>query len=310
METNEAGQLVARFYNAGSKIDEFWSFSISPTAAGFNTDDNQGAHSIGKWNLIAPERGWFLVPLEIVSGNETMRVNFPEDLKRKFGARGIVMLDPRHNPAKEDPEKPLEQFAMAPTEELVIERAEALWDQYLERICSAHFEDVQNAMAGGNRPRAASGFTVRALKLKGYRDPAADFLQGMREGKNAIGQAATSPEMVGIVRAMQEQNKLLTTLVMAVASGQKVDPELLKSALAPSEGPAPQPSHAPMEPPINAGTIDVDGIPHSGLEARINRREDGWVKGEGNLDKGNLRERAEPLRKGDRGKVAAKALEI
>lgn len=274
METNEQGLAGYRFYNAGAKIDEQWPFSISPTSAGFNPEDGNGAHSIGKYNLIAPKKSWFFVPVEIRSGNETLRVNFIDDLKRKYGARGVVMLDPRWDPAKEEEDKPLEQYPIAPTEEAVMDRAEQLWDGFLEKICSAHFDDVQNAMAQGNRPRAASGFTIHALKMKGYRDPAADFLKGMREGQ--MGHAphqASSPELVGILKGMQEQSRLTTQLILALATGQKIDPELVKALVNPGDNPAPQKT-APIqsEPPINAGVMEVEGQPTSSLEQRINRR--------------------------------------
>lgn len=274
METNQAGQSGYKFYNAGKKIDEQWPFSISPTSAGFNPEDGQGAHSIGKFNFVAPKEGWVFVPTELQSGIETIRVNFPDDLKRKYGPRGVVMLDPRWDPAKEDPDKDLQTYPLAPTEALVIERAHTLWDLYLERICSAHFEDVQGAMAHGNRPRAASGFTVHALKLKGYRDPAADFLQGLREGRNgAAPQAGSSPEMLGVLKGIQEQNQLTLRLVLALASGQKIDPELIKAITMPGDSPAPPKAHhMPAEPPVNAGAFEVEGQSKTSLEERIGRK--------------------------------------
>lgn len=309
METNAAGQSGYRFYNAGKKIDEQWPFSISPTSAGFNPEDGQGAHSIGKFNFVAPKEGWTFVPTEIQSGNETLRVNFADDLKRKYGPRGVVMLDPRWDPAKEDPDKDLGSYPMAPTEELVIERAQTLWGLFLDRICSNHFEDVQNAMAQGSRPRAASGFTIHALKLRGFRDPAAEFLQGLKEGRQGSApQAGTSPEMLGVLRGIQEQNKLMMTLILSVASGQKVDPELLKSVMTPSDTAVPPKAPAPVEVPINAGVIEVDGVAKSSLNARINNREDGYVRGEGNLDKGTLKIKDVVLPRKDRTQAAAKEL--
>ena len=311
MEQNAAGQSGFRFYNAGNKIDEQWSFSISPTSAGFNPEDGNGAHSIGKFLFIAPKRGWFFIPVEIQSGNETIRVNFPEDCRRKYGARGVVMLDANYKAENEDPDKPIETYPIAPTEELVIQRAEALWDLFLEKICSAHFDDVQNAMSLGNRPRAASGFTVHALKEKGYRDPAAEYLQGMREGRNGNSpQNGTSPELLGMVRAMQEQSRVMMSVVLAVATGQKVDPELLKAVVGPGDTTAPRPqAPAVLEPPINAGKVEVvDGAPTSSLNARIANREDGYIRGEGNLDKGTLKIKDAVLPRKDRTQVAAKEL--
>jgi hypothetical protein len=271
METD--GLNGYRFYNAGKKIDEQWLFSISPSSPGFNPGiSGTDTHSLGKYPFIAPERSWFFVPSELASGTEIVRVNYPEDAKRKYGKRGIVMLDPRWDPAKEDPDKALESYPLAPTEDLVIERAETLWNLYLEAICSAHLDDVQNAMAQGNRPRAASGFTIHALKLKGYRDPAAEYLQGMREGRNNLApQGGSSPEILGLVRSMQQQNQLMMSVMMALASGQKIDPELLK-AFQSQEMPAPKPPNPSGEVPVNAGMVEVEGVPKTSLEERISRK--------------------------------------
>jgi hypothetical protein len=298
METNALGQAGYRFYNAGKKIDEQWPFSISATSAGFNPEDGNGAHSIGKFNFVAPKEGWTFVPVELQSGNETIRVNFADDLKRKYGPRGVVMLDPRWDPAKEDPDKSLEAYPMAPTEELVIERANTLWIMFLERICSDHFEDVQGAMAHGNRPRAASGFTVHALKARGYRDPAAEFLQGLKAGQQgAEPQTGTSPEMLGVLKGIQEQNKLMMTLVLSITNGQKVDPELIKALMTPTNAPAPPKPPTPTEPPVNAGVFEVEGQPKTSLEERISRR---------NVETVYDQPTARP--KNERAKVAAKEL--
>lgn len=277
METNEQGIPGYYFYNAGKRIDEQWCFSISQTSAGYNPEDGEGRHSLGKFNFLAPEREWFFIPGEIQSGNETLRVNFPDDARRKFGNRGVVMLDPKYKLAGEDPDKDLSSYPIAPTRELVEERAAKLWDGWLETICSQHFEDVQNAMAQGNRPRAAAGFTVHALKLKGYKDPAAEYLLGLREGQSGKApQAASSPELLGLVKGMQQQNQLMMTILMALASGEKIDPELIKNAMTPGDTAVPPKVHKPVAPPENAGVVEVEGSPASSLEARIGRRESGY----------------------------------
>lgn len=301
METNKQGQPGFRFYNAGTKLDEQWPFSISPTSAGFNPEDGAGAHSIGKWNFIAPKESWCFVPIEIVSGQETLRVNFIEDAKRKYGRRGLVMLDPHHDPETEDADKALETYPLAPTEALVIDRAERLWDVFIDGICQAHLDDVQNAMAHGNRPRAASGFTVHALKLKGFRDPAADFLKGLRNGKQGdVQQAGTSQEMVGVMQGIAQQNKLMMQIVLSLASGQKIDPELLKAAMSPDTT---QPAPLPVGKPAKNYSADPE------FQARAFReQEDGWTKGEGNVDKGTLKEKSAPAPRKDRTATAAKEL--
>lgn len=255
-----------RFYNAGSKIDEVFPFSLPEGA---------DIHVIGRWNLLAPKEGWFEVPRELMVRDLTIAVQFAQDVKRRFGNRGVVLLDPAYDPSKEDEDKPLESYPVAPTEDLVIERAEKLWDNYLEKICQSHLEDVQNAMSSGGAPRGARGFTVHALKLKGYRDPAQDYFLGMKEGQQGKAPAGMSAEFTGMMAQMAKQNSLTMSIVLALATGQKIDPELLKQAIAPDVGQPLPPSNgkaATVAPPDNAGSLEVEGQGKTSLEQRINRK--------------------------------------
>jgi hypothetical protein len=264
METNAEGLSGFRFYNAGAKIDEQFPFSISPTAAGFNPEDGKGEHSIGKWNFIASSHAWVFVPLELTSGQEIKRVDFPKHVQKKFGHRGVVMLDPQHDPRKEEPDKPLGNYAVAPTEELVIERAEQLWQEFLEQICRSHIADVQAAMSQGNAPRAAAGFTIHALKECGYRDPAQEYFQGLRAGKTSgVPKEGTSPELLGIVKGLAEQSRVTTQLLIALASGKGVDPELLKAIVVPEVS---EPVPSPESPFVRDPS----------LKARVENRESGY----------------------------------
>jgi hypothetical protein len=252
-----------RFYNAGSKIDEVFPFSLPEGA---------DIHVIGRWNLLAPKEGWFEVPRELMVRDLTIAVQFAQDIKRRFGNRGVVMLDPAYDPSKEDEDKPLESYPVAPTEELVIERAEKLWDNYLEKICQSHLEDVQNAMSSGGAPRGARGFTVHALKLKGYRDPAQDYFLGMKEGQQGKAPAGMSAEFVGMLSQMQQDRQLLMAIVLAMATGEKVDPELIKAAMGKGTTPAVPVAKTPVEVPDNAGIIEVEGQGKTSLEQRISRK--------------------------------------
>jgi hypothetical protein len=253
--------MDSRFYNAGDKIDEMFPFSLP---------DGADIHVIGRWTFQAPKESWISVPSELTVGSNMIHVDFAADVKRRFGKRGVVLLDPRHDPAVEDPDKPLEQYAIAPTEELVIERAEQLWSNYIEEMCRAHFEDVQNAMSSGGAPRKARGFTVHALKLKGYRDPAEDYFMGMKDGKAPQG---TSPELVAMFQQQFQQNQTLMAIVLAMATGQKVDPELLKAVV-----PVPGTPQVPKPVvPSNGEQLEVEGQPRVGVEERINRREDTYT---------------------------------
>lgn len=256
-----------RFFNAGHKIDENFPFSLPG-------DVGADIHVLGRWNLLAPKEGWFEVPRELTVGNSIIAVQFYKDIQRRFGKRGIVLLDANYNPDTEDPDKPLEFYAVAPTEELVIARAEKLWLDYLEAVCKAHFEDVQNAMSAGGAPRGARGFTAHALKLRGYADPAERYFLAQKEGQQGKVPGGMPPEMVGIVAQMQQQNQLMMSIMLALVSGEKIDPELLKKGMQRADDvpPANGKPVGPSMPPENAGTLEVEGQGQTSLEQRISRK--------------------------------------
>lgn len=225
-----------QFYNAGTRIEELMRFSISSSSAGFNADGND-TQSVGFWPLRAPKEGFFTVPAELPSGHETLRVNFADDIKRRFGKQGVVFIDAKWKPENEDPDKEVSEYPIAPTKELGVERGAAIWQLHLKKIVEQHLSDCQNSMAAGGAPRAASGFTKKAFKLLGIADPGEQYFAGLKEaGKNA----SSSPSSE-LMLQMQQQNQTMLAIVLALASGQKIDPELLKAVM-------PQPGQVPMKP--------------------------------------------------------------
>lgn len=219
------------FYNAGNRIDENMRFSISPSSAGYNPESND-VHSVGFWHLDAPKESFFTVPADIPSGNEVMRVNFADDIKRRFGKQGVVLIDAKWDAAKEDPEEELSKYPVAPNRDAAIVRGEAIWQLYLRRIVEGHLADCQNAMAAGGAPRAASGFTKKAFKLLNIADPGEQYFAGLKEA----GKSAGNSNRDELLASVQQQQTALMGVVLAIAAGQKFDPELLKSLL-PKMGP-------------------------------------------------------------------------
>jgi len=217
------------FYNAGHRIVEMMRFSISASSAGFNADGND-THSVGFWPLDAPKEGFFSVPADIRSGNETMRVGFADDIKRRFGRMGVVLVDSKWDPAQEDPDKEASEYPVAPDRDSAVTRGEAIWQLHLRKIVEGHLADCQNAMAAGGAPRAASGFTKRAFKLLGVADPGEQYFAGLKEA----GKTAASSDTNNILLQMQMQQQSMMAIVLAMASGQQIDPELLKALVMPA----------------------------------------------------------------------------
>lgn len=251
-----------RFYNGGDKIDERFPFSLPEGA---------DIHVIGHWSFTAPRKSWVTVPRELTVRDVNIAVQFGSDVRRRYGIRGVVLLDPRHDPTTEDPERPLQYYPVAPTEELVVARADKLWDNYVEEICTKHMNAARRSMAAGLPPSPAEGFTLHALKIKGYRDPAQDFLHSMKQGQQGAVPGGLAPEVAGILSQMQADRQMMMSILLAVAPGKPVDPALLKAAIAPSPNgdPAPMPK---AEVPENAGQLQVEGQAQTSLEQRINRK--------------------------------------
>lgn len=224
------------FYNAGRRIDELMRFSISSSSAGFNADGND-IQSVGFWHLDAPKESFFGVPAELPSGHEVLRVNFADDIKRRFGKWGVVLVDAKWDPKKEDPEKEVSEYPIAPNRNAAVKRAEEIWQLHLRQIVESHLADCQNAMAAGGAPRAASGFTKKAFTLLGIADPGEQYFKGLKEaGKNAAGSQVNNDVLLEI----QRSNQVMMGIVLAIASGQKIDPELLKQFTAPAGAQAPR----------------------------------------------------------------------
>lgn len=288
-----------KFYNAGKRISELFRFSTTDSSAG-QAEKGDGTSF---WALEAPEKGWFFVPTEISAGTETIRVNFAEDIKRKFGHMGVVLLDPRYNRAEEDPDKELQGYAIAASEAGVIERAEEIWKLYLRSVVDNHMADCDQALSAGGRPRKASGFTRYALKVLAVDDPGQQLLNSNTQG--------VTGDVAAVLSAMQAQQSATNAILIALASGQKLDADMLKALSAPVAIGTPGARRIDT-PPVRSGeereTMEVDGQQAVGVEARIQRRNDGWEKGEGNRDKGTLSLRNDARPKKERAAEAAKAL--
>lgn len=220
--------MLQRFYNGGSRIDETFAFSHP---------EGGDIHFIGRWPLRAPKEGWFDVPSELELQNTTISVQFVRDIKQKFGPRGVVLLDPRWDPAKEDPDGELWKYPIAPTEELVIARADKLWNLYLRKIVEGHLADCQSAMAAGGAPRAATGFTKAALKLLNIQDPGEQYFLNLQKGIGNGHGGGVSDDVKAILAQQGTMMQTMMALMLQMAGGKPLDPEAIKTAMAPVQTP-------------------------------------------------------------------------
>src|SRR5579863_10720430 len=91
-----------RFYNAGDRIDEVFLFSLP---------DGPDGHVIGHWNFHALKESFLEVPDTIMAQHQEIHVPFAKYIARRFGVRGLVLIDPRHKPGDEDPDIVLKDTA-------------------------------------------------------------------------------------------------------------------------------------------------------------------------------------------------------
>lgn len=220
---------MTRFYNAGDKLEEYMSYSLPDSM-----QQDNGKHSLSRWALIAPKQGWFDVPTTLDVNGETVALYFVKDISLKFGKRGIVKLDPQYDATKEDSERSVTEYPVASTEDACIARGAEIWQLYLRSIVENHLRDCQAAMSAGGAPTASSGFTKHAMKLLGIDDPGEKYFNQLKQG----GPAGVSADVAAILASQQQQTQAMMTALLAIASGQKLDPEALKAALAPPAMPA------------------------------------------------------------------------
>ena len=217
MQQELAGGIL--FYNAGDKIHEVLTYS---TAAA-----DKDANFLARWQMIAPAQDFFEVPtqLEIRQTGEIIGVQFARDIEQKFGARGVIRIDARHDPEQEsdDPEKPLP--ARAPTQALAKVRGEELWRNYLRSVIQSHLDDCEAARAAGGAPKSARGFTKRALKLLGVKDPGEEYFHSLMNGQQP---GAPGNSDVAMLNARID---MLMGLLIAQASGEKLTPEKLQELM-------------------------------------------------------------------------------
>ena len=195
--------MKIKFYNAGDKISETLAYSLP---------DGHDVHCIARHLVEAPPAGFFQVPLDIEVGQATIRVEFYKDLMRRFGDRGMIMVDPTQD--EESIAERDENAVWAPvaaTDKQAVAKGKLKWLEYLEGIVTRHVEQCESIRAAGGAPLAAKGMTKRAFVLLGKQDPS-DIYVRVAEAKTP---GATKNE-IDELKAKIEQ---LTAIVQGNSKG-------------------------------------------------------------------------------------------
>jgi hypothetical protein len=178
-----------RFFNAGDRLSEPLAYTMPGGA---------DIHCIAKFMIDAPENSFFYVPteLKLAADNTRVPVDFSTTITEKFGKRGVILLDEDFE--EDDENGQTLTIPVAKDDESARIKGKQLWEEYLDDICRKHHEDCQRVRAQGGFPREADGFTKRALKLRGWDDPAATVRQEIK------GQPNVSPDVASLVEANRQ----------------------------------------------------------------------------------------------------------
>jgi hypothetical protein len=202
-----------KFFNAGDRIAEPLPYSLPQ-------DEGSDIHAIATYRMDAPEDDFFNVPTQIKfrHSSAVVLVDFSNTILRKFGQRGVIMIDAEFEETESNADQPI-----ASSEDAAIEKGKEKWRKYLEDICLRHIDQCQRARAGGGWPLAATGFTKRALKLMNYDDPADAMLREMKHTPSAA--AAPSAD----VKVLQDQIAMLTRTVEQMQKSNKATEDAKKA---------------------------------------------------------------------------------
>lgn len=149
-----------KFYNAGDRIQTTLRYSI-PTG--------HDIHVIANYTLDAPEAAFFTVPEESEVDGATIRHSFDRDIMRDYGERGVILVDANHQ-AKEDFDQE-EVFPIANSNEAAKEKGKRKWMKFVNARVKDFLDQCDTIKSVGGVPRAATGVTLRYLRIAGVLDP-------------------------------------------------------------------------------------------------------------------------------------------
>jgi hypothetical protein len=152
-------------YNGGERIQERVAFSLT---------DEKADHSVGYRQIDLPSKRFTTIDTELEIGGQVKRVEFPYDLVRNHGKKGVVMvLGPREvqkkygNPDHEIPE----DQPYAASEASAREKGDRMASEYTMALALAYLGECDEAQAKGGVLRKAQGYIKRCLDKHNLVDP-------------------------------------------------------------------------------------------------------------------------------------------
>lgn len=194
-----------RLYNGGDRISESLAYSLPD-------DISHDKHCIARWAMEAPANEFFDLPKMFIIQGSRIYVPFTETVLRsdRYGERGVILINPDYDLPKDS--EAAEKVPIANSDKEGIKKAERHWATYVTKVAQQWISECDAVRSAGGVPRAASGFVLRALKLRGIEDP----------GTRVLTQAATNKtEMDEMKERMKRQDELIEKLLAQNLEGKR-----------------------------------------------------------------------------------------
>lgn len=206
-----ASQRKFKVFNAGDRITETCLFS---------NPDGHDIHVLCRYSFDAPAGGFALIPEMIKVGNAEVHVQFVDDILKNFADRGVVLIDPTHEPplvhedvynektgetnrvaTKQIDQEADDAIPLARSDDEARAKGKRKWIKFCDTKVREHLEQCQMIRSSGGVPLAASGFVKRALRLQGIIDPAEAMIVEAQKQTSAI------EKLTSTVENTQSENK-------------------------------------------------------------------------------------------------------
>lgn len=194
-----------RLYNGGDRISEQLLYSLPD-------DVSHDKHCVARYAMEAPANEFFNLPKMFVIQGSRIYVPFTETVLRsdRYGERGVILVNPDYELPK-DPET-ADKIPIANTDKDAIKKAERHWYVYVSKVAQQWLDECNEVRSRGGVPRAASGFVLRALKLRGIEDPGTQVLTQAINNKT---------EMEEMKERMKKQDALIEKLLAKAGNESK-----------------------------------------------------------------------------------------
>lgn len=176
-----------QLYNAGDKIESSVHFSLSSEASD---------HSVGLWPFTLASKAFTSIPSELdLANGTTLRVEFAQDILRKHGHQGVVLIISEAEAEKRWGGAGIPENQAFATSGVAAEiRGEQMWKVYTRTIAENHIAEALESRGKGGILRKAQGFTARCLALHALMDPADELFARLSAG-NAVDTDAKIAEL-------------------------------------------------------------------------------------------------------------------